>query len=145
MFDNSKIESKGGNYLGAGIHTVYVFDIESEEIFTNRNGEERKKITVMFKDESGSIHFEDFLIMDSTMWRLKLLSVACGIGEDETWDWKDLQGKQLKIHLKESSYTDKGGEKRMKCEIYKFEPYNPETTDYPDSNTKTEDFKNDPF
>jgi len=121
MFDNSKIESKGGNYMGPGSHKVYVFDIESEETFNNRNGEERKKVTVMFKNEEGEIHYEDFLIMDSTLWRLKLLSMACGIGEDGQWDWKDLQGKQIVIHLKTSSYTDKYGEVIDKTEIYKFE------------------------
>ena len=123
MFDNSQIENKGGNYLGAGSHKVYVFDIESEETFLNRNQKKRKKVRIMFKDENGFIHFEDFLIMDSTLWRLKLLSIACGIGENEQWDWKDLQSKQLIIHLREISYTDKDGEKRMKCEIYKFEPW----------------------
>ncbi len=123
MFDNKEIESKGGNYLNVGSHKVYVFDIETEKTFVNKDGETREKVTVMFKNEQGEIHYEDFLIMDSTMWRLKLLSIACGIGEEAQWDWGDLQAKQLVIHLKSTSYTDKYGEKRMKSEAYKFEPY----------------------
>jgi len=140
MFDNSEIKTTGG-YLEAGIHTVHVFNIESEETFINRNGENRKKVKVMFKGETGEAYFEDFLIMDSTMWRLKIFSMACGIGADDKWEWKDLIGRQLRIHLKEVSYTDKNGEKKMRTELYKFESYNPETESY----TEPEPINSDPF
>lgn len=120
MFNNEEIKDAGG-WLEAGVHQVHVFSFKTEE-FLNRNSEMREKAIIQFKGKDDLSHFEDFLTMESCQWRLKQLSVACGIGKNDKWDFPDLLGKPLAIHLKDASYTDKTGMKKTKTEIYKFEP-----------------------
>ena len=127
-FDNSEIKDTGG-LLDPGAHVVHVTDIRTEE-FSNRNGERRNKAVVIFKNSEGKSHWEDFLLLDTCLWKLKQLSVACGISKDAKWSFEDIMGKQCRIHIKKRTYKRKDtGETGEKTEIYKFEQASSQNAD----------------
>lgn len=121
-FDNSIIELKDGlNWLPAGDHEVFVYDFK----FDTKNGKDL--IVVHFKSDNEMDHMENFYMSQAAMWRLKNLSMACGIGESGKWEMSDLNGKRLIIHLKSESYTNKEGKPGSIIKAYKFSKCNNNT------------------
>jgi len=118
IFNNSEIEMKDGlNWLSAGTHEVFIFDFKFD---TSKSGKDFVKIH--FKNENEQDHMEDFYLTPRALWRLKALSLACGINENADWQMPDLTSKKLIIHLKEEVYEKKDGSKGKIAKIFKFSP-----------------------
>ncbi len=97
MFNNAEIK---GNEMEPGTYQVNIFNAEVKSF------NDKDYLSVQFKCEAGS-HFENFYMTEKALWRLKELSILCGIGKNDSWEPADLIGKPLTIELVIEIYDNK--------------------------------------
>ena len=123
-FDNSTIEGGDFKSLGPGIYGVKVWEHRFETV------NDKDVIKVMFKTELGETHWETFWLGETAQFRLKALSIACGIAADAIWDISELLGKDLTIAIRKETWQGKD-----RNSINRFEPARAGDVSMPDHNS----------
>ena len=96
-FNNAEIEGGDFRNLGPGTYNVRVWDHKFRD----------DSVSVMFKATNGATHWEIFSLSDAAMWRLKALSLACGIGPKDQWEMDDIRSRDLCIKIVTEEYQGK--------------------------------------
>jgi len=129
-------EIKGGDFVAMepGIHSVSVWSHKFDEV------NQKDIVRIQFRRLDGVIHSETFWLGENSLWRLKQLSIACGIGINEVWEIEDILGKEIIIHVTKEEYQGKENTKINKFEPMKKAERREEKSDQPDFITGQDPF-----
>lgn len=113
--------SGGGNYLGAGKHTVKI-----DSVNKGKSASGNDKIEVLVKDANGRESTLHLAMTPKAMWKIANLARACGHTDAylETGDFlpsKDLPGKKFCLTIEEAGTRMYNGEEKKQYNQY-FDP-----------------------